>query len=216
MDPISAAIIGALIAGATKVSERALNDAYSGLKTLIERRFGSTSELVQAVDAVERDPNSEPLQQWLQQAVTQTGAEGDAQIRQAAEILIQQIQRRPHGQQIISNVRDSVVVGGDYVGRDQVGGDYIGRDYVNIAAEPSMYIPETTVGWIITIPGLICTILGFLIFFFNLISTFNTGPRPGGGFPEGIGLGFGLAAVGVLVLFVGGVIDRALSRRSKP
>ena len=57
MDPISAAIVAGLLAGATKVSSDILFEAYSALKGTIKRRFGSDSELARAVEAVARAPN---------------------------------------------------------------------------------------------------------------------------------------------------------------
>jgi hypothetical protein len=62
MDPISAAIVSGLVAGATRVSADALSDAYSALKTMITRRFGGDSGLANAIEAVERAPESQSRQ----------------------------------------------------------------------------------------------------------------------------------------------------------
>jgi hypothetical protein len=214
MDPISAAIIAALIAGATKVGERALNDAYSGLKTLILRKFGGNSELALSVEAVERAPDSEARKQVLQEEVFRARADQDAQIRRAAQTLLDQIAAKPGGQQLIRDVMESgMIVGGD-VSADR-GGTVIGRDNISVLPEGSARLPQTTIGWIITVPALICVLVGFLIAALNIVSVFNDGPRPGEGFPDGVGLGMGLFFIGIVVGAVGGVIDQVLSRPSK-
>jgi hypothetical protein len=214
MDPISAAIITAVIAGATKVGERALNDAYSGLKALILRKFGSNSELALSVEAIERTPNSEARKQVLQEEVARFRADQDAQIHRAALALLGQIEARPGGQQLIRDVTGSGMIVGRDVYADR-GGTIVGRDNISVLPEGSARLPQTTIGWIITVPALICVLVGFLIAALSIVSVFNDGPRPGEGFPDGVGLGMGLFFIGIVVGAVGAVIDQVLSRPSK-
>src|SRR5947209_5290623 len=65
MDPISAAIVAALAAGAlsglTETGKTAITDAYQELKDLLVKKFGARSQVVQTVDHLEARPESASL-----------------------------------------------------------------------------------------------------------------------------------------------------------
>jgi hypothetical protein len=60
MDPITAAIVAALTAGAvsavTKVGQEVIADAYSELKELLVKKFGSKSKVIKAMKELEASP----------------------------------------------------------------------------------------------------------------------------------------------------------------
>ena len=55
MEPITAAIVAAL----ASLSEDAVRDGYSALKSLLKRKFGEQSKIVTAAENLEKDPESE-------------------------------------------------------------------------------------------------------------------------------------------------------------
>jgi hypothetical protein len=82
MDPITAAIVAALGAGAisglAETSKTALADAYHGLKDLLVKKFGTKSDVVQAIAHLEAKPDSAGRQGTLQEEIRAINAEQDA------------------------------------------------------------------------------------------------------------------------------------------
>ena len=75
MEPITATIVAALLAGATAaakdVATAAIKDAYAGLKRLIKDRYERAAPFVEAVEA---DPTAKPEQQVLAQQLSRADA----------------------------------------------------------------------------------------------------------------------------------------------
>ena len=63
MDPITTAIIAAL----ANLSKDAIKDGYNALKNTLKKKFGSESDLVDAVDKLEKKPDSEGRKAILQE-----------------------------------------------------------------------------------------------------------------------------------------------------
>ena len=99
MDPITAAILAAvsagLIAGATKTAENALTDAYTALKDLIKRKFGSKSEVVGAIQSLEAKPDSTARKELLREEVQAARIDQDAEVLQAAKSLLDKLGVKP-------------------------------------------------------------------------------------------------------------------------
>lgn len=97
MEPITTAIIAALIAGvtagATQVGKSALVDAYNGVKTLLSKKFGKESKLAKAVNELEENPDSKGRQLTLQEEVEAVQAGQDPEVLQAAKLLATAVQR---------------------------------------------------------------------------------------------------------------------------
>ncbi|MFE2699458.1 hypothetical protein [Streptomyces mirabilis] len=97
MDPVSAAIAGAvaagLLQGAGDVSQQALVDGYRRLKNLLVGRFGDRSDVVQAVEAVEAHPDSSGRREVLAEEVGRSGADRDDEITAAARDLLARLQQ---------------------------------------------------------------------------------------------------------------------------
>lgn len=122
MDPITAAIIGAvasgLAAGTTDTAKKVVADAYEGLKSLIKRKFGSESKVAQAVAYVEANPQSEARKAVLQEEVATAKADRDEELVAAANALIEQIKSLPQGQQYIKQNTQTATGSGNYQAQD--------------------------------------------------------------------------------------------------
>ncbi len=91
MEPVSM-IVTALVAGAvaaTKdVAAQAVKDGYAGLKALIVRKFGEDSDVVDAVNGVEKKPDSKGRQETLKEELETARAGQDAEVVQGAQALL--------------------------------------------------------------------------------------------------------------------------------
>lgn len=98
MDPITTAVVAALSAGAigglTEASKTAITDADTRLKDLLSRKFGTTSEVVQAIEQVEAKPESASRQATLQEEIAAAHAEQDHETLAAAHHLLALIQQQ--------------------------------------------------------------------------------------------------------------------------
>ena len=65
MDPITTAIIAAL----ANLSKDVIKDGYNALKAALKKKFGSESDLVDAVEGLEKKPDSKARQAMLQEEV---------------------------------------------------------------------------------------------------------------------------------------------------
>jgi hypothetical protein len=96
MDPITAAIVAAVSAGAlgglTEVSKTALADSYGKLKALLVKKFGQQSDMVQAVAQLEAKPASQARQELLGEEVAAVSADHDADLLQVAQAVLQALQ----------------------------------------------------------------------------------------------------------------------------
>jgi hypothetical protein len=95
MDPITAALVAAIAAGATKVGKTAVVDAYNGVKALIQRKFGQT-ELPVAIEYLEKKPESKGRQETVKEEIEMAKADKDPEIIKEIEKLIEVIQQTPN------------------------------------------------------------------------------------------------------------------------
>jgi hypothetical protein len=90
MDPISI-IVTALIAGAAAalkpMTEQAIKDAYTGMKGLIQRKFGRVD-----VAVLETDPASKMRQGVLKEDLEKAGAGQDEELLREAKALLEAVQ----------------------------------------------------------------------------------------------------------------------------
>ena len=114
MDPITTAIVAAL----ANLSKDAIQDGYGALKAALKKKFGSESDLVDAVDKLEKKSDSEGRKATLQEEVEIAKVNDDPNIIRLAQDLLDKIKEQPGGQQIINqtqtNTVSGVTVGGDF------------------------------------------------------------------------------------------------------
>lgn len=107
MEPITTALVAAAAAGVTKVGEKAIVEAYTGLKDLLRRKFGAQSEVAKAVAAVEAKPESAGRKATLAEELTAAKADQDQELVAAAHKLLERIEAQPGGVQVIQQATGS-------------------------------------------------------------------------------------------------------------
>ncbi len=117
MDPITAAIVAAVSAGAisglTEASKTAISDAYNKLKASLSKKFGGESDVVHAVNEVEAKPDSAGRKATLQEEITNTKADQDQEVLQAAQALLHLLQTIPEGGQHVQTATGSYIAQAD-------------------------------------------------------------------------------------------------------
>ena len=102
MDPITLAIVSATAAGVTtEVGKKVLGSAYGRLKALFKERTGDDSDLMDAVEKLEKKPKSKGRQQTVCEEIESAAIHTDAQVLKVAEQLLSQLKEMPGGQQHI-------------------------------------------------------------------------------------------------------------------
>ena len=95
MEPISATIVAAIAGGAAvalkDVANKAVSDAYQGIKTLIIDRYKRKA----SIEALEEDPQSSAGQQLLAEALEKTGAVKDNEVIELAQKLSEALSQMP-------------------------------------------------------------------------------------------------------------------------
>ncbi len=107
MDPITLAITVAL----GNLGVKVINDAYDALKVALQHKFGADSDLVDAVEKLEKKPDSEPRQGVLKEEVESTEADKDAKIVKAAEALLEAVKSQPGGEETVQQIINQTVTG---------------------------------------------------------------------------------------------------------
>ncbi len=101
MDPITAAVVTALsvgaISGLTETSKTAIIDAYNALTSLLHKKFGDKSDVVQAVAQLEAKPESASRQGMLQEELLTVNADHDQELLAAAQRVLTLVQPQQAG-----------------------------------------------------------------------------------------------------------------------
>lgn len=96
MEPITTIISSAIALGAAAglkpTVEKAIKDAYEGLKQLITDRYGSNDDVVDAVDYVTKKPEAEKRRESLDDALREAGVDRDAELVTAAKQVHEAVQ----------------------------------------------------------------------------------------------------------------------------
>ncbi len=94
MDPVTTAIVTAIVAGAAGgMAEASMVEGYTALKGVLARRFGDQSQIVRAVESVEMRPSSTNRHSILAEEVQATGADKDVEVLQVVTRLLEAIQK---------------------------------------------------------------------------------------------------------------------------
>jgi hypothetical protein len=106
MDPVTLAIIAALSA----VSNETTKKSYNALKTALEQKFKTKSQLLHALDLLEQRPISAARQAVLAEEVASSGVGRDPELVQIANTLIEQLKEISGGK---LNINRTVEIRGD-------------------------------------------------------------------------------------------------------
>jgi hypothetical protein len=124
MDPVTL-IVSALVAGAASAAQdavsNAVKDAYSGLKTLLQRRFQGKSAAETVLAEAETDPDT--WERPLAKAVAEHGS--DQEVLALAQQLLQllQSQQSAPSSHVVASGDRSVAIGRDAKGNTIITGD---------------------------------------------------------------------------------------------
>ncbi len=96
MDPISAAFIAAITAGATSAlqdtAKKAIADAYDGLKSLLHRNHPETPDLNTALTSLQSKPASPNYQAAVAEEVKAAAIDKDPELLASAKALLAMLQ----------------------------------------------------------------------------------------------------------------------------
>ena len=98
MDAITAAIVVAL----ANLSKDVIKDSYNALKSAISQKFGSKSDVVDAIDRLEKKPDSEGRKATVSEEVELAKVNEEPEIVRLAQDLLEQLKDTPEGQQVIT------------------------------------------------------------------------------------------------------------------
>jgi disulfide oxidoreductase YuzD len=123
MDPITLAIVTGL---AIPTAKDVIKDGYEALKAALKKKFGPESDVVDAVEKLEKKPDSEARKAALQEEVETAKVNDDPEIIKLAQDFLNQLKEQPGGQEIINltqtqtNTVSGVNVGGNFDFRPDV------------------------------------------------------------------------------------------------
>jgi len=99
VDTITLAIITAVTAGvasgATDVAKQVIVDLYRELKELLQQRYGGESEVIQSVNRLEANPESEGRKKVVEEEISAVEAGNDQELIQKAQALLAQLHGQP-------------------------------------------------------------------------------------------------------------------------
>lgn len=114
MDPITTAIVMA-VAGLAK---DVVKDSYEALKSLLQRKFGAESDLLEAIEKLEQKPDSEARKATVQEELAIAQVNDDPEVLKLAQALLNQLKEPSGGQENIhqtqTNTISGVTVGGNF------------------------------------------------------------------------------------------------------
>lgn len=114
MDLITTAIITAL----ANLSKDVIKDSYNILKDTLKSKFGSSSDVIDAVERLEKKPDSKGRRDTLQEEIENAKVYDYDEIVQLAQSLLDKLQDESSEKQIIDqnqiNTASDNTVGGDF------------------------------------------------------------------------------------------------------
>jgi hypothetical protein len=110
MDPVSTAIITVLN---TSISD-VVRDAYNALKRVLQKKFGKDSDMVDAVENLEKKPKSTGRQETLREEIESAKADQDEDILKAVRMLQAKIDQNHGGEKHSMNARGNYIAQADH------------------------------------------------------------------------------------------------------
>jgi hypothetical protein len=106
MDPITTAIVTAV---GTGLAKDVIKDSYEALKAALKKKSGYESDLVDAVDKLEKKPDSEARKATIQEEVGIAKVNDDPEIVKLAQDLLKQLK-------VAESAGGSINIGGNVKG----------------------------------------------------------------------------------------------------
>ena len=117
MEPITTALLSALVAGAAagvgEAGKKLVVDGYGTLKAALRAKFGADSELAGALEGLERNPGSQGRKQTLDEEIAAAKADEDPELVELARALLEQIESQPGGARHIQNAVGNTIAQAD-------------------------------------------------------------------------------------------------------
>jgi hypothetical protein len=88
-----------------------IKDGYDALKAALKKKFGDQSDVVNAVEQLEKKPDSEGRKATLQEEVENAKVNDDPEIVKLAQDFLNQLKEQPGGQNIINQIQNNTVSG---------------------------------------------------------------------------------------------------------
>jgi predicted nuclease with TOPRIM domain len=114
MDPITTIIVAAI----TSLNKDVIKDSYDALKAGFKKKFGERSDLVDAIDKLEKKPESDARKATVQEEVENSNVNEDPDILRLAQDLRDKIREQTGGQEVINQIQinkvQGVTVGHDF------------------------------------------------------------------------------------------------------
>ena len=98
MEPITVILIAALTSGLSEVGKSAAKDAYGAVKDKLADLMGRESEPLQALEKLEKAPDSAPLQQALNSQLSTNNLTEEPDLKGLIEALTQALAESQSGQ----------------------------------------------------------------------------------------------------------------------
>ena len=100
MDPITLAIY----TGLANLGTTVINDAYQALKAALQQKYGVDSDLVDAIEKLEKKPDSEARKGVVEEEIASAEANKDVELVKIAEALIEVVKSQPGGENKVQQV----------------------------------------------------------------------------------------------------------------
>jgi flagellar motor component MotA len=104
MEPV---ITTAIVAALTSLSKDVIKDSYDALKTLLKKKFGAESDLVDAIEKLEKSPDRDDRKATLKTEIEIAKVNNDPEILQLAQDLLNKLKEQPGGQAAINQIQNN-------------------------------------------------------------------------------------------------------------
>lgn len=101
MNPIATSLISAVV---YDLGKGTIAKAYNALRGALERKLGTESEVIKAIEGLEADPNSPGYKLVLQEKITKANIEKDPELVNLAQKLLDLLEDRQGTKQNIQNI----------------------------------------------------------------------------------------------------------------
>ena len=105
MDLITSAIVTALVSGVTsgmsEASKKMILDGYKSIKTVLKKKCGIESEVINNMEKLEENPNSKETKEKVEESLEAEELKNDEELRKLARGLLEKINATSEGKSII-------------------------------------------------------------------------------------------------------------------